>query len=122
MNRKVSIALVAGALCALASPAAAHAMLERATPRVGSVTAIAPGEIRLNFSEGVAPALSHIVLHDQRGQTIALGLLATAPNARATLVAPLHAHLAPGLYRVDWRVVSIDSHVTQGDFTFTIRP
>ncbi|HXU67333.1 MAG TPA: copper resistance protein CopC [Casimicrobiaceae bacterium] len=28
--------------------------------------------------------------------------------------------LAPGTYRVVWRVVSVDTHVTEGDFTFDI--
>jgi methionine-rich copper-binding protein CopC len=30
--------------------------------------------------------------------------------------------LRPGTYRVKWRVLSIDSHVTEGDFTFNVAP
>jgi methionine-rich copper-binding protein CopC len=30
--------------------------------------------------------------------------------------------LAPGQYRVEWRVVSVDTHVTQGDFAFRVVP
>jgi methionine-rich copper-binding protein CopC len=30
--------------------------------------------------------------------------------------------LAPGIYKVVWRVVSVDSHVTDGDFKFTVAP
>jgi hypothetical protein len=30
--------------------------------------------------------------------------------------------LAPGTYRVTWRVLSIDTHVTDGDFTFDVAP
>ena len=30
--------------------------------------------------------------------------------------------LAPGRYRVSWRVLSIDTHVSQGDFTFDVAP
>jgi hypothetical protein len=30
--------------------------------------------------------------------------------------------LTPGTYRVSWRVVSVDTHPTEGNFTFTIKP
>jgi methionine-rich copper-binding protein CopC len=30
--------------------------------------------------------------------------------------------LAPGTYRVMWRVISVDTHQTEGAFTFTIGP
>ena len=30
--------------------------------------------------------------------------------------------LKPGKYKVVWRVVSVDTHVTTGDFTFEITP
>jgi len=30
--------------------------------------------------------------------------------------------LAPGRYRVSWRVLSVDTHVATGQFTFDIAP
>ena len=30
--------------------------------------------------------------------------------------------LAPGQYRVVWRALSVDTHVTEGDFTFDVVP
>jgi len=30
--------------------------------------------------------------------------------------------LPPGAYRVTWRVLSVDAHVTEGDFTFDVAP
>ena len=30
--------------------------------------------------------------------------------------------LAAGTYKVVWRVVSVDTHVTNGDFRFTMAP
>ena len=30
--------------------------------------------------------------------------------------------LAPGTYRVHWRVLSVDSHVNEGNFTFDVHP
>ncbi len=37
----------------------------------------------------------------------------------------LHASLKPlaaGTYKVVWRVVSVDTHITNGDFTFKVAP
>ena len=30
--------------------------------------------------------------------------------------------LAPGTYRVTWRAVSVDTHVSKGEFTFDVAP
>ena len=30
--------------------------------------------------------------------------------------------LAPGRYTVHWRVLSVDTHVTEGTFAFTVAP
>jgi methionine-rich copper-binding protein CopC len=114
--------LAAAALLAAASPALAHALLEHAAPAVGAVVADSPTQLRLEFSEGVTPALSQVTLSNAKGAPIALGPLATAPGAKQILLAPLRAPLPTGVYRVGWRVVSADTHVTQGNFVFTVNP
>ena len=40
-------------------------------------------------------------------------------NDRTLLVVPLPA-LAPGRYTVRWRVLSVDTHVTEGDYHFDV--
>jgi methionine-rich copper-binding protein CopC len=40
----------------------------------------------------------------------------------ATLLWVSLPSLAPGTYRVTWRVLSVDTHVTEGDFTFEVAP
>jgi methionine-rich copper-binding protein CopC len=40
-------------------------------------------------------------------------------TSRALLQVPLKP-LTPGTYRVKWRVLSVDTHVTEGDFTFRV--
>ena len=34
----------------------------------------------------------------------------------------LFASIPPGVYTVRWRVVSVDTHATQGDFSFRVGP
>jgi methionine-rich copper-binding protein CopC len=120
MNRGLLPLLTAGALCALATPAFAHAMLERATPGAGANVA-APAELRLRYSEGVEPSLCQVQLTDVSGHAEALGALSLSPD-HLTLIAPVRNHLAPGVYHVRWRAVSVDTHITSGDFNFRVTP
>ena len=120
MQRRVFL-FAAGAFLALAGPAAAHAMLVRAIPAVGADVRDAPTELRLRFSERVERALCSITLADAAGHALGLGALALAPDG-FTLIAPIRSGLGPGFYRVHWRAVSVDTHVTSGDFSFRVTP
>ena len=72
------------------------------------------------FSETVEPRFSQVTLQGPDGQTI--GVPAFTPSANGkTLTIPL-PNLPPGDYRVSWRVISVDTHRTEGRFTFTVRP
>jgi hypothetical protein len=80
-----------------------------------------PKEIRLTFSEGVEPRFSGIELATGDGRPIATGHATRDPGDEKQLVLAVPP-LAPGLYRVTWHVVSVDTHRTEGDFTFTVGP
>lgn len=116
-------AMIAAAVSMLSMPAAAlaHAMLERANPMVGAIVHAAPGAISLRFSEPVEPALCSVSLSRSDGIGAPLAAFVANDHGRV-LSAAVRSALAPGIYRVHWRVVSVDTHVTQGDFSFTIAP
>jgi copper resistance protein C len=38
------------------------------------------------------------------------------------IAVPIANPLSPGAYRVNWHVLSVDGHKTQGSFTFEVRP
>ncbi|MBI1361930.1 MAG: hypothetical protein GC155_16765 [Alphaproteobacteria bacterium] len=97
-------------------------MLDRATPRVGAVVHAPPTSITLEFSEGVEAALAHVTLSDSHGAAVQLGRASSATSDKRILSVPVKPALTAGTYTVTWRVVSVDSHVTQGDFKFTVRP
>jgi hypothetical protein len=48
--------------------------------------------------------------------------LAKAPNGGGSEFHRLLDALPAGAYRVHWHVVSVDTHMTEGDFSFTVRP
>ena len=110
--------LAASLLLASAAAAHAHAQLESANPRVGSTVSAAPSVLTLNFSEGVEPAFSTVQVTDAAGRRVDAGK--PRVNGRQMQV-PL-GRLAPGQYNVRWRVLSVDTHRTDGSFGFEVRP
>lgn len=114
---KLLLALLLAPMLALgAAQAYAHAFLDHASPLVGSTVRTAPREIVLWFTENLEPAFSRVTVQNASGARVDRG------NSRASgnqLRVSLGA-LGPGAYRVVWRVVSVDTHATQGDFTFRV--
>jgi methionine-rich copper-binding protein CopC len=115
------VPLAAAVLLGLAAVACAHGVLERTDPRGGSTLRAAPSQVRLRFTGPLEPAYSHVRVLDGGGQRVDLGDSAVDPADRALLHVSLPT-LPAGTYKVAWRVLSVDSHVTAGDFTFRIAP
>src|SRR5471030_1471730 len=103
------------------SVAFAHAMLDRAMPPVGSSQTAAPREVVLSFTEDLEPAFSTIEVRNESGAVVSSGKAQVDPKQRTQLRVPLKP-LAPGTYKVIWRVLSVDTHRTQGEFTFKVVP
>lgn len=104
-----------------AAGAGAHAFLERADPRVGSTLRTPPAQVRLWFTESLEPAFSSVQVLTEAGQRVDKEDSQVDPSNLALLrisVPPL----PPGSYKVIWRVLSVDSHVTEGDFSFRVAP
>jgi hypothetical protein len=108
-------------LLSLLSTAAAHGVLERTEPRSGSTVKSPPRQVRLQFTGAIEPAYSRVQVLDAGGRRVDLGDSSVDPANRTVLRVSLPT-LPPGRYKVAWRVLSIDSHVTEGDFTFRIAP
>jgi methionine-rich copper-binding protein CopC len=104
-----------------AAPAFAHAQLEKATPPVGG-TVSPPSEIRLEFSEAVELKFTKVMLSGPGGAAGSLGAARTEPGNQAVLIVPISKPLSAGVYTVHWQAVSVDTHHTQGNFEFTVKP
>ena len=120
MQRWLLQLLAVAALMVPPVGALAHAFLDHAVPPVGGAVPTPPKEIRLTFSEGVEPRFSGIELTTSDGRAIATAAIRDpADDKQLVLAVP---NLAPGRYRVNWHVVSVDTHRTEGEFTFTVGP
>jgi methionine-rich copper-binding protein CopC len=104
-----------------ADPAAAHALLDHADPRANSTVRSAPAQVRLWFTQGVELAFSTVKILNAKGQQVDNRDLRTGSERGDLLLLSLPT-LPPGTYRVIWRVLSVDSHITEGKFTFRIAP
>jgi len=121
MLRALALLLLPAALFAAAAGARAHAFLDRAEPRVGSTVRTAPAEVKLWFTERLEPAFSSVQVVNEAGQRVDRADGAVDPSSPALLRTTL-VPLSPGRYQVIWRVVSVDTHVSAGDFAFRLAP
>jgi copper resistance protein C len=121
MRRRFGLLSIAAVACVAAAPAAAHAFLDHALPAVGSTVHESPRSVRLWFTEQIERAFSRVSVLDAAGKAVDAGDSHVDSSDASILAASLPV-LAPGTYRVKWRVVSVDTHVTEGDFTFDIKP
>ena len=113
------LAIVSLAVAIVAPTARAHAHLERALPVAGSVVREPPRELTLWFTQRIEPAFSVVRVFDAAGKEIATG----APQFDAVYGKVMRISLptlGAGTYRAKWRVVSVDTHVSEGEFTFDV--
>ncbi len=120
VQRKANV-LVAAAVLLLggAASALAHAHLVRAVPAAGGSVTTAPTEVTLRFNEKLESAFSSVVVRDAAGKQIDKGDGTVDKKDRMVIRVSLPT-LEPGVYKVEWRVMSADTHKVNGDFTFKV--
>jgi len=121
MDRLI-VTFVVGVLALGASPGSqAHAFLDHASPPVGSSVPASPPVVTLWFTQDLEPAFSSVTVTNEAGQRVDLGKAQIPPGSPAEVQIGLKP-LAGGTYLVSWHVVSVDTHPTEGTFTFEIKP
>ncbi|CAI3788407.1 Protein YobA [Pseudomonas sp. MM227] len=114
--------LLSAALLVLVSPLAmAHAHLTHPVP-AADTTVVAPAQLSLGFSEAIELGFSQVSVTAADGDAVALQPLASAAGDAKTLVIKPAAPLAAGQYTVHWQVVSVDTHKSAGEYSFTVSP
>ena len=114
--RNLTLVFAFAALLLSGAPVFAHAQLDRAEPRVGSSVRASPREVTLWFTEKLEPAFSSATVRNAAGARVDAGKARASGNVMRV---PLKS-LPPGTYTVSWRVLSADTHTTQGEFSFTV--
>jgi copper resistance protein C len=99
-----------------ASTAQAHASLDRAEPTAGSTVETPPREVTLWFTERLERAFSTIEVRDANDAKVDLGTAQTSATVMRIGLKPL----PPGTYKVHWRASTVDTHTTEGSFSFHV--
>jgi methionine-rich copper-binding protein CopC len=114
----VGAALLAAVMAV--SPALAHSFLVEATPSSKDHVAAAPKTIKLRFGGGVEPKYSKLTVEGADGKVLGEGSIGVPDKPRElSMDTP---DLAPGKYVVRYRVLSVDGHVVEGNYEFTVDP
>lgn len=114
--RRSSLGILPLLLLLSTGAADAHAMLDHAEPRVGNKVSSPPHEVTLWFTQKLEPAFSSITVTNAAGQRVDSGK--TRVNGNQMSVSLKGG--GTGTYRVNWRVLSVDTHRTDGSFTFQV--
>jgi copper resistance protein C len=96
--------------------ATAHAFLDHAEPRVGNKVAAPPRAVTLWFTQKLEPAFSTITVTNAAGERVDTGKTQVSGTQMSVSLRPGGA----GTYYVKWRVLSVDTHTTNGNFTFQV--
>src|SRR2546426_8497874 len=103
LRARATLLLLPAALLFGVAGARAHAVLDRAEPRVGSTVRTAPADVKLWFTERLEPAFNRVQVVNEAGERVDRADGAVEPSdpglPRTPPVPP-----APGRYRVLWRV------------------
>jgi methionine-rich copper-binding protein CopC len=110
--------LLAALTCDKPPVAWAHAYPSLVSPADGSTVTQPPREIRIQFTEGVELEFSRVDIKSSNGEKVSQGKLRkVAEDTLAVDVKPLPA----GNYSIEWQVLSVDTHITEGVLRFTVK-
>jgi methionine-rich copper-binding protein CopC len=97
----------------------AHAFPIRSEPRVGWTITNSPSKVTIWFDSELEPVFSTIEVYNSAKQRVDKNDSRVSGSDNSVLEVGLPS-LPAGRYQVYWKVLAKDTHVTEGDFTFTI--
>jgi len=119
-SRRATIALL-GLLLLAPAIGWTHAVLVKSSPARRAMLVRAPARVQLWFNERLEPAFSALAVVDATGQQVDLKDVRVGPDDPRLLSVSLPP-LSPGTYTVRFRVLSVDGHIVESEYPFTLRP
>lgn len=104
-----------------ASSVFAHAHLKSSTPAADS-SVVAPNELRLVFTEGVEAAFTQVKISKDGAPLDVKSLATEGADKKTLIVIPAATPLRAGEYKVQWHAVSVDTHKSEGSYSFKVSP
>lgn len=122
MTRRLGIGCVLSALAiiAFAGETWSHAFLVKAIPARRATLLRPPNRVQLWFNERLEPAYSTVSVTDATGRRVDGQEVKVGPEDPKLLSVPLPP-LEAGTYTIRFRVLSVDGHVVESEYLFTVR-
>ena len=120
--KTLSMWLYVGAILAivLSNPivASAHSFPEKETPSAGQMVASPPSEVVIDFDAPIEKLFAKLEVDGADGTNEGAGAPQVSDDGRQLSVKV--GALKPGDYTVKWAVVCIDTHHTEGSYSFSV--
>lgn len=114
----ISTAALLAIAVAIPVAASAHSFPEKETPSAGQKITSPPSEVVIDFDAPIEKLFAKMEVTGADGANLAEGGPQISDDGiRMSVKVPA---LKPGDYTVKWAVVGIDTHHTQGSYTFTV--
>ena len=97
-----------------------HAVLVKSAPARRAILSKPPTRVQLWFNERLEAQFSQLSVWNAEGRQVDIQDIHIAPDDPKRLSVGL-AELAPGTYTVKFRVLSVDGHIVESEFPFTVR-
>jgi methionine-rich copper-binding protein CopC len=110
--------LMLGVVVGVTPWAGAHSFPERQSPAAGQTLTSSPSEVAIKYDAPIEKLFARLEVLGPEGKNESV----TKPEVSSdgyTLSVKVGT-LKPGEYKVEWGVVCVDTHHTQGSYTFTV--
>jgi copper resistance protein C len=98
----------------------AHAYLVKSSPARRAGLSSAPARVVLWFNEGLEAQFCELSVWNAAGQQVDGNDVQVGPDDRKKLSVGMPT-LPAGTYTVKYRVLSVDGHIVEAEFPFTVR-
>jgi len=98
--------------------ASAHSFPEQESPSAGAALSEPPAQVTIKYDAPIEKLFASLEVFNSAGHNEAIGKPEVSPDGWQLSV-PVNK-LPPGEYTVQWRVVCVDTHHTQGSYSFTV--
>ena len=120
MRILASLTLLVLAMACVPAPAESHAVLVKSVPAARAVLGRPPSRVQVWFSERLEPAFSSMAVWSASGAQVDKRDASVSAEDPKQLAVTLGT-LDPGTYTVRFRILSVDGHVIEASFPFTIK-
>ena len=110
--------LILGVIVTAAAPASPHSFPEQQNPAAGQTLTSPPSAVSIKYDAPIEKLFANLQVRGPDGKDDAVGKPQVSDDGY-TLSVKVGA-LRPGEYVVKWSVIGIDTHHTQGSYSFTV--